>query len=646
MRRLWALMAAFCALAQGPKDKEKDEWPALTEDERKWSRPEVHAVLLRREEHTDLEKSLSSHFFRIKILTNEGRKHGDIEIVHARGIAELRDVQARTIQPDGSVVPFQGQIFDKTVARVRKVRVFTKTFSLPDVQVGSILEYRYRLHWKQEPLMHWNVDHSLYTRSARFSLRPHPNAFSEPHWSGRGLGGKRPDNQGGVRILQMADLPPFEREEVMPPEGEVRPHLEFFYPPPTQEVRPVKADAKQMLDDDWTWFAKRVGERLDKFLDKDRPMRDTVAGVTAAADSPESKLRKIYERAQRIRNLTYQLPKTKAAMEKLEDNKNVEDVLRHGYGSESDINLAFVALARAAGFQAWPVLTPERDRTFFSRRDHRWQSLTGELALVQVGTEERFFDPGALYCPFGVVSWEKTGFSGIRLVKGGGLWVEVPVPASADTEVRRALQLHSIERGGLEGELRLVFTGQEALRRRQEARDQDDLGRRKELEEEVKRLLPDGSSVEVRKVGPWEQADRPLEAECHLRIVGIMATTGQRLIVPLSALRVGALPVVHRPARIHPVHVPYRFQENDEVRFQVPAGYEVESLPAARKVENGFARFETAHHAENGEVRLERRETMEGTLFSSTEYALLLSYIRSTRFADEDRTVLHRAAAR
>src|SRR5436309_2857942 len=216
----------LCAAAQAPKEKEKDEWPALTEEERKWSLPESHAALLRREEHTDLEKSLSTHFFRIKILTNEGRKYGDVEITSFRGIAELKDVQARTIQPDGSVVPFQGQVFDKTVARVRKVRVLTKTFSLPDVQVGSILEYRYRLHWKQEPIMDWNIDHSLYTRTARFSLRPHPNVPWQPSWRGRGLGGKQPVSQGGVQVFEREDVPPFEREEFMPPEAEVRPHLE------------------------------------------------------------------------------------------------------------------------------------------------------------------------------------------------------------------------------------------------------------------------------------------------------------------------------------------------------------------------------------------------------------------------------------
>ncbi len=57
------------------------------------------------------------------------------------------------------------------------------------------------------------------------------------------------------------------------------------------------------------------------------------------------------------------------------------------------------------------------------------------------------------------------------------------------------------------------------------------------------------------------------------------------------------------------------------MRFQALAGYEVGSLPAARQVENGFARFETTPHAKNGEVRLGRRETMEGALFSNTPSA-------------------------
>ena len=128
----WILVAFFLGpelslstLSQGPKDKA--EWPSLTEEEQKWSVPGLHAGLLYREEHTDLEKSYSTHFYRVKILTNDGRRYGNIEIVYSRGVVEVKDIQARTIQPDGSAIPFQGQVFDKPLARVRKVRLLAKT---------------------------------------------------------------------------------------------------------------------------------------------------------------------------------------------------------------------------------------------------------------------------------------------------------------------------------------------------------------------------------------------------------------------------------------------------------------------------------------------------------------------------------------
>jgi len=97
----WILVAFFLrpqlslsALSQGSKDKA--EWPSLAEEEQKWSVPGLHAGLLYREEHTNLEKSYSTHFYRVKILTNEGRRYGNIEIVYSRGVAS----------PTGAPFPF------------------------------------------------------------------------------------------------------------------------------------------------------------------------------------------------------------------------------------------------------------------------------------------------------------------------------------------------------------------------------------------------------------------------------------------------------------------------------------------------------------------------------------------------------------
>src|SRR5271170_2419958 len=49
-----------------------------------------------------------------------------------------------------------------------------KVFTLPDVEVGSIIEYRYKLrlgdNWFRAP--QWFIQSSLYTRKAHYTWRP------------------------------------------------------------------------------------------------------------------------------------------------------------------------------------------------------------------------------------------------------------------------------------------------------------------------------------------------------------------------------------------------------------------------------------------------------------------------------------------
>src|SRR5580704_5069687 len=49
------------------------------------------------------------NYFRIKILTEEGRKYGDVEILYETGLENVVGIHARTIKPDGSVADFDGK---------------------------------------------------------------------------------------------------------------------------------------------------------------------------------------------------------------------------------------------------------------------------------------------------------------------------------------------------------------------------------------------------------------------------------------------------------------------------------------------------------------------------------------------------------
>ncbi len=125
-----------------------DDWLPITPEELQMKSyqgaPGAHAILLYREMHTDDVGSFDRSYFRIKILTEEGKKYADIEILYLKDLFQIRDIKARTVHPDGRVINFDGRIFEKTVVKARGVKFLAKTFTLAEVQVGSIIEYKYR----------------------------------------------------------------------------------------------------------------------------------------------------------------------------------------------------------------------------------------------------------------------------------------------------------------------------------------------------------------------------------------------------------------------------------------------------------------------------------------------------------------------
>ena len=122
-------------------------WQPISQDELKMTAeplaPGAAAIYLYRQVDRDDADFKQYNYSRIKILTEEGRKYADVEIPFVKGAENIRNLQARTIHRDGSIANFEGKAFEKTIVKSQGVKVLTKTFTLPEVQVGSIIEYRY-----------------------------------------------------------------------------------------------------------------------------------------------------------------------------------------------------------------------------------------------------------------------------------------------------------------------------------------------------------------------------------------------------------------------------------------------------------------------------------------------------------------------
>ena len=94
--------------------------------------------------------TVKRYFFnygRLKVFTAEGtEKAGTINIPYGRKDSVF-NVTARTIRPDGSIIDLKKEdVHDTTVLRAGKYRVNQKSFAVPGVEPGAIIEYR----WSEE----------------------------------------------------------------------------------------------------------------------------------------------------------------------------------------------------------------------------------------------------------------------------------------------------------------------------------------------------------------------------------------------------------------------------------------------------------------------------------------------------------------
>jgi len=510
-----------------------DEWQPISPEELKMTSlpeaPGAPAVYLYRQvDRNDTDRASTEYnYLRIKILTEEGRKYANIEIPFWKGRINISTIRARTIRPDGTVAVFEGKTYEQTVEKTKGAKYLAKTFSLPDVQVGSIIEYHFNYDFEDNKIFssEWILSEELFTKKGVFTLKPYTRFPWSVQWSwpaGLPAGTKAPE-EGPDHVVRMTalNIPAFVTEDFMPPPDELKFRVNFVY-----HDEPVETDMNKF----WRNYGKKKHGQVEGFIDKRKPMEEAVNAIISPNDTPEVKLKKIYERVQSIQNLSY-LPAKSAEERKhesMKDNNNVEDIWKHQYAYGWDLTWLFVGLARAAGFEAYPCIVSSRGQYFFHKERVNGRELNANVALVKVNGKDEYFDPGAAFTPFGLLPWVETGVAGLRLDKDGGTWIQTSMPGSDQTMLQRSAKLEVSSEGDLRGKLAVTYTGLNAWNVRVEGRNQDDAARKKLLEDEVKSSIPAGSEVELTNTPDWQSASSAFVAEFQLKVPGWTASAGRR----------------------------------------------------------------------------------------------------------------------
>jgi len=128
-----------------------DEWRAITPAELQMKTAKVEsdadaeAIFWEVRVDDSTENLVMKHYVRVKVFTERGReKYSKVDIPFIKGV-KIKEIMARVIKPDGTIIELnKNDIFEREIAKTDKVKVKAKSFAVPNIETGVVVEYRYQ----------------------------------------------------------------------------------------------------------------------------------------------------------------------------------------------------------------------------------------------------------------------------------------------------------------------------------------------------------------------------------------------------------------------------------------------------------------------------------------------------------------------
>lgn len=574
-----------------------------------------------------------NHYIRVKVFTDRGREsQSKIDLIYGkifRNEIKINDIAARTIKPDGSIVELNKKdIFDRTVVKTSGLKYKARSFAMPAVEPGCIIEYRWREVW-----VNTNADNvrlqfqrDIPVQRVRYLIKPYSyEGMTFKSLTFHGKPSPWVKEKDGFYSTTMTDVPAIYDEARMPPENEVKTWMLVYY----QRA----SDDKISADKYWTDYAKSFYDVTKSLIKPNDEIKKLAPTLVADAKSDDEKLERLFEFCRtKIKNASNDASGlTSDERARLKDNKNPSDTLKRGVGTSVDIDWLFAALANAAGFDARIVLSPDRGDQFFDKSVANSYFVYPLNIAVNVGGTWKFFNPGYSYIPFGMLRWQEEGQPALITDPKLPVWVETPMSKADKSLVKRTAKLKLSDDGTLEGDVRLEYTGHFAIERKHDLDDESETEREESLKEEVKEQM---SAAEISGIKIENVTDhvKPLIYSFHVRIPNYAQRTGKRLFIQPAFFQHGRGPLFATTGRKYAIYFHYPWSEQDQVDIELPKGYALDNADAPAPFGSGdISKYEVSIAAStDGSLLLYKRKFFFGggnsIIFQVDAYGPLKNY--------------------
>jgi len=693
MRTRLVILCALVCFAMTVSTPLKAQFRQPTSEELKMTAdpmaPGAAAVYLNVEEAENDPLHFGSYYGRIKVLTEKGKELATVVMPAMKSGDKIGNLKGRTIHPDGTVIPMTGKPEDVMVSGPDGQQVARKAITLPNVEVGSILEYSFQIMLDDTPSMlaHqgtlrtapsktifdadsfaapiWNIQGPYLIHNAHYEFTPfrkymyrsenspeaHNNVDSnvnisliddrgrEVHsllwWQHLPPDVKMNISSGTGYSLDMTDIPPAPAEEWMPPIESALYKVGFIY-------CYDKSAFTYWMDEVKLW-----SKDIDKVADPSDAIKTAVGGLIAATDSDLDKAKKLYIAVQGLENTDFSRKKAGSVgkQPKAKTAKQAGDTWAQKSGSSEDIATLYLAMLRAAGLTAYAVKVVDRDRDNFEAGNVSLSQLDSTLVYLSAAGKQILLDPGEKMCPFETVSWRHSYAQGVAESAQGASVAATPMQQYNDNTTTRMGDISLDAQGGVTGQVRIIMTGQEALRWRQEALRYDDDEVKKRFDRQLQEIMPEGVEAHVDHFLGMGDPYSNLMATVNLKgsIEGSKDTAAAKGIsLPVLFLGPhGHEPFVSEEKRVEPVDMRYGGRVSDQITYRLPEGKTTEGGPQNSNIAwTGHAQFVVKTTASAGQIVVSDTLARAFTFAKQDEYQDLRGFYQKVAAADQEKWVL------
>lgn len=576
------------------------EWAAISEADWEVTADSANnirnAVMLFEKLEVDDQKMVDGKTYytlyrRVRILSPEGREWGDVEIPYVNKKQKIEKIEARTVLRDGQIFLLnKDDIYEKEIIKTKDVKIKQKSFSLPGMTDDCIVEYYLKLRLPDSENQ-WVTEKEIYLKEGELTWlfyrgRGMSNYFYgvlsdyfSPNylWENMAIPPEMeslPNEKKAEKIIfRVKDVPPFTAESHTQPDEAIKGNIRFYY------------STSSSATDYWGDLGNNINKMVKKFTEYNKKAKKVVEQFDTLATRDE-KIYAAYNWLQKnIDNTSYKDDEDEE--KKYKPIEAVDDVIKYGYGSSTNINMTFLDMLQLMGIDAKFVYAVDRDDNSFNRQAKYWQFDRSMVGIQNSSNKFTFYNPAAKYLPPESVAWYNEGSIGLVVSDLTATFATIHSSFSRDNIMRRTLDLRMTDDAEITGRIVEEYKGHFGREIRFKL---DDLTEDEQIEFYKERAKENYVQIEIDSImtqnisaDDWRTSVR---MKCQVAMESAGQLMGNRILIKPSHFFSRQENPFQTETRKYPIVFDFAHEIFETISIVMPEGWIVEAVPEDQRFAN------------------------------------------------------------